>query len=565
MEVIEKYFDTAFESIEGIKKLRELILTLAMQGKLVPQDPNDPPASKLLKDVEAEKLRLAKEGKIKSNGPLPPIKPEEVPYELPKGWEWVRIGEIGIINPRNEADDSNKAGFVPMPLISEGYSGKCQFEERHWSEVKRGYTHFADGDIGMAKITPCFENAKSCIFSDLPNGIGAGTTELHIFRNSFNSIVPYFLLYYLKNPHYISKVVPNMTGSAGQKRVPTLYFSKQVFPLPSIPEQHRIVAKIDQLMAHCDELEKLHKERLKKVSDVHRSAINFLLDISNQENHNKGWRFISKNFVELYRVKENVGELRKVILQLAMQGKLVPQDPKDPPASELLKDVEAEKLRLAKEGKIKSNGPLPPIKPEEVPYELPRGWVWAHFGNIGNIFNGNSINTREKEMKYTGANGLPYITTKDVGYGLDVLNYANGVYIPESEKKFKIAHKGTVLICAEGGSAGKKCGITDQDICFGNKLFANELFGGIPSKFLLFFYLTPKFSDFFTEAMTGIIGGVSIAKFLKLFVPLPPLPEQHRIVAKIDQLMILCDEIEKYIDVANSNQTELLNVVMEQV
>ncbi|MDO3379346.1 hypothetical protein [Geoalkalibacter halelectricus] len=201
--LLEEHFDTAFAAPDGIARLRELILTLAMQGKLAEQVPGDPRAAELLETIEVEKQRLVKTGKIRKPKPLPPIKPEEVPYQLSNGWEWVRLGEIGIINPRNDAEDSAKAGFVPMPMIPEGYSEKHQFEERPWNEIKKGYTHFADGDVGMAKITPCFENAKSCVFSGLPNGIGAGTTELHIFRNSFNSVVPRFLLYYLKNPHYI--------------------------------------------------------------------------------------------------------------------------------------------------------------------------------------------------------------------------------------------------------------------------------------------------------------------------------------------------------------------------
>ena len=378
--LLEQHFDTAFAAPDGIARLRELILTLAMQGKLVEQDANDPPASELLKEIEAEKQRLVKAGKIKKPKPLPPIKPEEVPYELPQGWEWVRLGEIGIVNPRNDADDSAKAGFVPMPMIPEGYSQKHQFEERPWSEIKKGYTHFADGDIGLAKITPCFENAKSCVFSGLPNGIGAGTTELHIFRNSFNSVVPRFLLYYLKNPNNISKAVPRMTGSEGQKRVPTPYFTEQLFPLPPLPEQHRIVARIHQLMARCDVLEKLRKEREEKRLAVHAAAVKQLLDtpdLSVAQTGGTAWGFIQQHFGELYAVKENVADLRKAILQLAVMGRLVPQDPSDPPASELLKEIEAEKQRLVKAGKIKTPKPLPPIKPEEVPYELPRGWEWV--------------------------------------------------------------------------------------------------------------------------------------------------------------------------------------------
>jgi type I restriction enzyme S subunit len=254
---------------------------------------------------------------------------------------------------------------------------------------------------------------------------------------------------------------------------------------------------------------------------------------------------LEQHFDTAFAAPDGIARLRELILTLAMQGKLVEQDPKDPPASELLKEIEADKRRQVKAGKIKKPKSLPAIDQSDASYVLPENWTWTRLGTIGNIFNGNSINAREKETKYAGANGLPYIATKDVGYGLDALDYKNGIYIPESEEKFKIAHQGAVLICAEGGSAGKKCGITEQDICFGNKLFANELFGGIPSKFILYLYLSPVFRDSFNAAMTGIIGGVSIAKFLELPVPLPPLKEQHRIVARIDQLMARCDELEK--------------------
>ena len=256
-------------------------------------------------------------------------------------------------------------------------------------------------------------------------------------------------------------------------------------------------------------------------------------------------QLLEQHFDTAFAAPDGIAKLRELILTLAMQGKLVEQDPNDPPASELLKEIEAERKRQIKAGGIKKQKALPTIDQPDTSYVLPESWTWTRLGTIGNIFNGNSINVREKETKYAGANGLPYIATKDVGYGLDALDYKNGIYIPESAEKFKIAHQGAVLICAEGGSAGKKCGITEQDICFGNKLFANELFGGIPSKFILYLYLSPIFRESFNVAMTGIIGGVSITKILELPVPLPPLEEQHRIVARIDQLMARCDELER--------------------
>lgn len=253
---------------------------------------------------------------------------------------------------------------------------------------------------------------------------------------------------------------------------------------------------------------------------------------------------LEQHFDAAFSAPNGIKKLRELILTLAMQGKLVAQDPSDPSASELLKEIEAEKKLLVKDGKIKAPKPLTEISSGDAPYALPQGWQWVRLGSVGNIFNGNSINASEKEAKYAGAKGLPYIATKDVGYGFDPLDYENGICIPVDEDKFRVAHEGAVLICAEGGSAGKKCGLTNRDICFGNKLFANELYGQIPSRFILYTYLSPVFRASFAAAMSGIIGGVSIAKFVEIPIPLLPLDEQHRIVAKIDQLMARCDALE---------------------
>lgn len=249
----------------------------------------------------------------------------------------------------------------------------------------------------------------------------------------------------------------------------------------------------------------------------------------------------SNSKLELTGIKK----LRELILELAVRGKLVPQDPSDEPASVLLERIAAEKAQLVKEGKIKKPKALPEIGGQDKPFELPEGWEWACIGYVGNIFNGNSVNAKVKEEKYTCiTEGYPFIATKDVGYGFDKLDYENGVTIPFDEANFKVAHKNAVLICAEGGSAGKKCGITDQDICFGNKLFAIELFSNFEPKLLLATYLTPTFFSNFSAVMTGIIGGISVNKFSELLIPISPLAEQHRIVAKVDELMALCDQLE---------------------
>jgi type I restriction enzyme S subunit len=163
------------------------------------------------------------------------------------------MAEIGLLSPRNEAPENRKTSFIPMPLIPAEYGAAHGQEVRPWGEIKKGYTHFADGDVGLAKITPCFENGKSTVFRDLAGGIGAGTTELHIVRPIF--VDANYLLIFLKSPHFIETGIQRMTGTAGQKRVPFEYFAYSPLPLPPLAEQHRIVAKADELMALCDRLE----------------------------------------------------------------------------------------------------------------------------------------------------------------------------------------------------------------------------------------------------------------------------------------------------------------------
>ncbi|WP_028315959.1 restriction endonuclease subunit S [Desulfatibacillum aliphaticivorans] len=561
VQLLEQRFDVAFAAPEGVKKLREVILTLAMQGRLVEQDPNDPPASELLKKIQAEKQRLVKAKKIKKPKPLPPVKPEDMPYELPQGWEWVRLGEIGIINPRNDAEDLTLAGFVPMPLIPEGYSETHQFEERQWGDIKKGYTHFANGDVGMAKITPCFENAKSCVFSDLPNGIGAGTTELHIFRNTFKAVIARFLLYYLKNPLNISKAVPNMTGSAGQKRVPTPYFTAQPFPLPPIAEQQRIVAKIDLLMARCDELEKLKKERAEKRLAVHASAIKKLLE----EPGAPAWDFLQRHFGELYAVKENVTELREAILQLAVMGRLVPQDPNDPPASELLKEIKAEKQRLVRAGEIKTPKPLPPIAPEEAPYRLPQGWAWTRLGELGHVMGGG---TPRKTNPIYWDGTIPWVSPKDmkVDYMIDTQDHVSPKGIKNST--LKLIPINAILMVVRGMILAHSfpTSLTEATVTINQDMKALCPYVQGSQQYLLFYLKGMK--NIFLNLVERSTHGTCRLDSKKLFstiVSLPPLPEQHRIVARINRLMSLCDTLDQQIAAAEDKQTELLNAVMAKI
>jgi len=237
-----------------IEQLNQAILQEAVQGKLVPQDPNDEPASELLKRIKAERQKSLPAGaKRRQEKPLPPIQPEEIPFEIPKNWVWCRLGEICEINPRNNADDELDAGFIPMPMISQLFGVKPTYEVRKWGTIKSGFTHFANNDVVVAKITPCFENSKAGIISDLPNGIGAGTTELNVLRGN-QYVLPEFIYAFVKRVDFLKNGERIMKGVAGQQRVPTEYFYNTLIPLPPLSEQKRIVAEIERQFAKTKQL-----------------------------------------------------------------------------------------------------------------------------------------------------------------------------------------------------------------------------------------------------------------------------------------------------------------------
>ena len=243
------------ELLEVINLTRNQVLQLAIQGKLVDQNPNDEPASVLLAKIKEERDKLVKEKKIKKQKPLPEITEEEKPFEIPESWEWVRLGEVAIINPRNSFEDEKQASFVPMALIEEGFKNNHTSETKLWKDIKKGFTHFAENDVAVAKITPCFENRKSVIMRNLVNGIGAGTTELHIIRSINRLVIPEYILSICKTDRFIKDGVSTYTGTAGQQRISKDFIMNYLIPLPPIAEQKRIVEKVDTIMNILDELE----------------------------------------------------------------------------------------------------------------------------------------------------------------------------------------------------------------------------------------------------------------------------------------------------------------------
>ena len=402
-----------------------------------------------------------------------------------------------------------------MEKLSAGYGSNYSYEKVKWSKIKKGFTHFANGDIAFAKITPCFQNRKSAVFEKLPNGIGAGTTELKILRTFAETINRYYLLYFLKSPYFIEGAI--FKGTANQQRIISGYLENRLFPLPPLAEQQRIVEKIEELIPHIELYGKAQTE----------------LDLLNRN------------------IKE---QLKKSVLQYVIEGKLVPQDEAEGTAEELLLQIQTEKQKLYEENKLKKKdlehstifkgednkyyekiGKNVICIDEEIPFETPKNWRWVRMGQIANLYTGNSINEQEKKAQYMNTEGVPYIGTKDIGFDGKVL-YQNGVAIPKKHLSlFKKAYSNSILICIEGGSAGRKITLIDKTVCFGNKLCCiTSYYEKI--RYLFYYLQSPMFFEIFNQNKNGIIGGVSVNNLKNLIVPLSPLAEQQRIVESIDAI-----------------------------
>jgi type I restriction enzyme S subunit len=553
MQILEKFFDTALHAPDGIKKLRELILTLAMQGKLVAQDPNDQPASELIKEIEKEKQQLIKEKKIKKINQQLEIKLDKIGFEIPSSWEWVKFGNIAhlITDGAHHTPTYINEG-VPFLSVKDMSSGTLNFSntryishKQHKDLAKR--CNPQKGDLLLTKV---------------------GTTGIPILINTdkeFSIFVSVALikfpkqfisgdfLVWLVNSPFVKKQSADGTEGVGNKNLVLKKINNFSLPIPPLNEQKRIVEKINQLMSLCDELEKLKQQKEAKKLTVHKSAISQLLDSKDESNSQKGWHFISNHFNELYTVKENVSELKSAILQLAMQGKLISQDPNDQSASELLKEIEKEK----KANKVKL---LEPIKSESIPYNLPNGWEWIYLNDFG-VWKSGSTPSRTNSAYYEG--DIPWVKSGEVKQGLIKNTKETITQKALDECSLGLNPVGSVLVAMYGANIGE-VGILEVEATTNQAICACQTFSKINNQFLKFLLDSLK-GYFISQGAGAAQPNISRVKIINSIVPLPPFNEQERIVEKINQLMALCDDLEKQIENSSSKQTELLSAILSNL
>jgi type I restriction enzyme S subunit len=549
------HFDRISDAPDAVPRLRRFILDLAVRGKLVEQDPNDEPASELLKRIEAEKTRLAREGMARKDKPSTRAPLEDLPFEVPRNWQWSRLAEIGFINPRNCADDNLSASFVPMTLLSAEYGVACAWEVRPWGEIRNGFTHFADGDVAVAKITPCFQNGKSAAFRGLAGGIGAGTTELHVVRPLF--VDPNYVLIFLKCPHFIETGIPRMTGTAGQKRVPAEYFACSPFPLPPLAEQRRIVAKVDELMALCDRLEAAQAERESRRDRLVAASLHRLNQPGDPRDFHEHARFHLCHLPRLATRPEHVRQLRQTILSLAVIGMLTREGGQGGTAQGDLEEIAAKKREL----QLRKPRPIAPISAEEQWRQLPPGWVWARWDQVTDWITYGFT----RPMPHT-SDGMPIVTGRNVNFGRIILSTADktteDAYAQLNEKDRP--KKGDILLTKDGSIGRSAIVVTEEPFCINQSVAVLWLRScHLDRRFLQLAIDCPQTQEMLLAKTEGVaIKHVSIIDFGKMVFPLAPLAEQRRIVATVDELMALCDRLEAQLATARSKGRRLLEAVL---
>lgn len=491
--------------------LRQAVLQAAIQGKLTKQLPEDGNAKDLLEQIKAEKEKLIKEGKLKKEKPLPEITEDEKPFDIPENWEWVRLGEI-ILFLGGYAYKSEK--YVE---ISRNQIVRLGNVKVHRIDLASNPVFISDEQALETEAYKILEDdilitmtgtrlKRDYLYATKVNGSILLQKKLFLNQRvgclrTFNKNIGDYLLLVLHSEIIRNIIFKKETGTANQGNLGSNDLKKYVYvPLPSLSEQKRIVAKVEELMAKIGELEKTEQEleSLKKAFPA---------------------------------------DMKASLLQAAMQGKLTEQLPEDGNAKDLLEQIKAEKAKLIKDGKLKKEKPLPEITEDEIPFDIPENWEWVRIGEAGMTLTGNTPSTTKLEY-YNG--DVPFIGPGDISIDSQI-NYDTSKKLTAlGAEVARLVKNETLLQVCIGGSIGKVC-LVERTVAFNQQINALTPIKML-SKFAFYVMKSQMFLDGMFEKSTGTATPIiNRTAWEQLLIPLPPLSEQKRIVEKLDKLLPLCD------------------------
>lgn len=537
----------------GVAKLRELILTLAVQGKLVPQDPADEPASRLLQKIRAEKDRLIAEGKIKKDKPLAAIADEEKPFELQVGWEWVRLAEIaypqaGFAFKSNGFNDLG-AGLPLIRIRDVGGNSPATFfsgEFRPEFVVQPSdWLISMDGEFRVRE----WHGPKSLLNQRVTRLIFCGD---ELFRPFIAAALQFRLQELQGTKAYTT--VDHLSG--GQ-------IASAVIPVPPLAEQSRIVARVEELMRLCDALEAKGQLEATQHAQLLSTLLGTLTASATPEELADNWQRVAQHFDLLLDRPQAIDALEQTLLQLAVRGLLVPQDPADEPASVLLQKIRAEKDRLITEGKIKKDKPLPPVTDEEKPFELPVGWEWARFPELGQFGRGKSKHRPRNDPALFNPPIYPVVQTGEVARAKGVIQEYHSKYSEVGLAQSRLWPKGTLCITIAANIAD--AAVLGFDACF-----PDSVVGFVPAdaigeaNYFLAFMETAR-TQLIAFAPATAQKNINLEILESVLIPIPPLAEMTRIVTRVTELRRLCADLRQRLAEREAVQARLAEALVQQV
>jgi type I restriction enzyme S subunit len=553
------HFDRISEAPDANPRLRRFILDLAVRGKLVEQDPNDEPASELLTRIRMERARLLTAGKIRKQELLPPLEEGETPFGLPESWMWIRIGEVFDYDAGTKRDPKElkpDLWLLELEDIEKDTSvvlTRLKVKDRDSLSTK---AEFRVGDILYGKLRPYLNKV---VVAAEP---GYSTTEIVAIRPFLPLCSAYCCLAF-RRPDFV-EYVNRLGRGTKMPRLRTPDAVVAVFPLPPLAEQHRIVAKVDELMALCDRLEAAQKERecwRDRLAAASLQRLNQPVDAPTFPEHA---RFHLRHLPRLTTRPKHIQQLRQTILNLAVRGQLVPQDPTDEPASKLLKRIRAEKARLEKEGII----PRQQLSSSDLngsAFEHAAKWEPVRFGDVCNLVTSGSRGWAE----FYSDTGPKFIRAQNIRFGRLQLDDIARVNPPKKTEGTRTQiSKGDLLIVITGAGVTNPA-LLDHEI---GEAYVSQHVALIKpkdtglSRWLLLCLMAPAAgrAQLVERAYGAGKPGLNLDNIRSLNIPLPPLAEQHRILAKVDELMTLCDRLEAQLTAAQTESRRLLEAVLHE-
>ncbi|EJB5290845.1 restriction endonuclease subunit S [Vibrio cholerae] len=552
----------------GIKKLRELILELAVRGKLVPQDPSDEPASVLLERIAAEKAQLVKEKKIKKPKALSNLSLENLPA-LPDGWAWAHVqdfteyvqrgkgpkyadkGSVRVVSQKcvqNSGFDIEPARYVEDQSL-EDYQ-----EERYLKEKDLLWNSTGTGTVGRVNVLPVVESKSLVADSHV-------TVLRPLLMNSR------YIWCFLMSPGVQARINPDhefslVSGSTKQVELNSSSVVSLPVSVAPLNEQRRIVAKVDELMALCDQLEQQTEASL----DAHQVLVETLLaTLTNSQNATElmaNWARISEHFDTLFTTEQSIDALKQTILQLAVMGKLVPQDPNDEPAAKLLERISEEKAQLVKEKKIKKQKALPPITEDEKPFELPNGWEWERIGTFANV--GTGATPSRSNPAYWEPADFNWLSSGETSELFVTETKEKVSSLAVAETNVTIYPRGTLIVAMYG--QGKTRGqITEllqpagtNQACAAIQLYEKHE----AHREFVKLYFRKAYDELRSEAAGGAQPNLNVGKVANTVIAIPPIAEQFRIVEKVQLLLGLCEGIKTNIQHCQQTQLQLTDEIV---